>query len=122
MASPTALAGVLPKDFRFPIQYSMMEEPDIYLPLAPNPNRRTHYLRVIGRLKPSITVGQARADMNLISAAIERAYPRLNRGEGATVRPLHEDMVGGTRETLAAFGVAVSFVTPGAALPVHWWP
>jgi putative ABC transport system permease protein len=107
---PYALAGVLPKDFRFPIQYSMMEEPDIYLPLAPNPNRRTHYLRVIGRLKPSITVGQARADMNLISAAIERAYPRLNRGEGATVRPLHEDMVGGTRETLSAFGVAVVFV------------
>jgi putative ABC transport system permease protein len=107
---PYALAGVLPKDFRFPIQYSMMEEPDIYLPLAPNPNRRTHYLRVIGRLKPGITVGQARADMDLISAAIERAYPRLNRGEGAAVTPLYEDLVSGTRETLAAFGVAVVFV------------
>ena len=52
---PYSLAGVLPNDFRFP-KWSMMEEPDIYLPLAPNPNRRTHYLRVIGRLKPSITV------------------------------------------------------------------
>src|ERR1017187_3095317 len=107
---PYTLAGVLPKDFRFPIQYSMMEEPDLYLPLVPNPDRRWHYLRVIGRLKPGVTVAQARVDMNLISAAIERAYPRLNRGEGATVRPLHEDMVGGTRETLAAFGVAVVFV------------
>src|ERR1022692_3435859 len=83
---------------------------DIYLPLAPNPNRRTHYLRVIGRLKPGITVGQARADMDLISAAIERAYPRLNRGEGAAVTPLYEDLVSGTRETLSAFGVAVVFV------------
>src|ERR1039457_6829136 len=107
---PYALAGVLAKDFRFPIQYSMMEEPDLYLPLVPNPNRRTHYLHVIGRLKPGITVAQARADMDLISAAIERAYPRLNRGEGAAVTPLYEDLVSGTRETLSAFGVAVVFV------------
>ena len=107
---PYALGGVLPKDSRFPIQYSMMEEPDLYLPLVPNPDRGWHYLRVIGRLKPGITVGQARADMDLISAAIERAYPRLNRGEGAAVTPLYEDLVSGTRETLAAFVVAVVFV------------
>jgi len=107
---PYALAGVLPKDFRFPIQYSMMEEPDLYLPLVPNPERGWHYLRAIGRLKPGATVTQARADMGMISAAIERAYPSLNRGEGAMVVPLQEDMVGGTRETLAAFSVAVVFV------------
>jgi putative ABC transport system permease protein len=107
---PYALAGVLPKGFRFPIQYSMMEEPDLYLPLVPNPDRGWHFLRVIGRLKPGITVAQARADMDLISAAIERVYPSLNRGEGAMVTPLHEDMIGGTRETLAAFTIAVVFV------------
>src|ERR1035438_2606475 len=51
---PYTLAGVLPKDFRFPIQYSMMEEPELYLPLVPNPDRGWHYLRVIGRLKPDL--------------------------------------------------------------------
>src|ERR1039457_1250319 len=107
---PYALAGVLPKDFRFPIQYSMMEEPDIYLPLAPNPNRRTHYLRVIGKLKPGVTMAQAKTDMDLISAAIERANPRLNRGEGARVIALYENLEFGTRETLVAFGAAVVFV------------
>ena len=106
---PYTLAGVLPKDFRFPIQYSMMEEPELYLPLVPNPDRRWHYLRVIGRLKPGVTVTQARADMGLISAAIERAYPSLNRGEGALVNPLSKDMSAGG-ETLAAFGAAVVFV------------
>jgi putative ABC transport system permease protein len=106
---PYSLAGVLPDSFRFP-KWAMMEEPDIYLPLAPNPNRRTHYLRVIGRLKPGVTVAQAKADMDMISAAIERAYPSLNRGEGAAVIPLYEDMVYGTRQTLAAFGAAVVFV------------
>ena len=106
---PYALAGVLPKDFRFPIQYSMMEEPELYLPLVPNPDRGWHYLRVIGRLKPGVTVAQARTDMDLISAAIGRSDPKLNRGEGARVNPLSKDMSAGG-ETLAAFGVAVVFV------------
>jgi len=106
---PHTLAGVLPKDFRFPIQYSMMEEPELYLPLVPNPDRGWHYLRVIGRLKPGVTVAQARTDMDLISAAIGRSDPKLNRGEGAMVIPLSKDMSAGG-ETLAAFGVAVVFV------------
>ena len=106
---PYSLAGVLPNDFRFP-RWQMMEEPDIYLPLAPNPNRRTHYLRVIGRLKPGVTMAQAKTDMDLVSAAIERANPRLNRGEGARVIPLYENLEFGTRETLVAFGAAVVFV------------
>jgi putative ABC transport system permease protein len=107
---PYTLAGVLPKDFRFPIQYSMMDEPDLYLPLVPNPDRGWHYLRVIGRLKPGVTLSQARADMNLVSAAIERSAPTPNRGEGAMVTSLSEDMTGGTRKTLGAFVVAVTFV------------
>jgi putative ABC transport system permease protein len=106
---PFTPSGVLPKNFRFP-RWSMMEEPDLYLPLEPNPNRRTHYLRVIGRLKPGITVAQAKAEMDVIAAAIERASPELNRGEGASVIPLHELLVFGASETLAAFGIAVVFV------------
>jgi putative ABC transport system permease protein len=106
---PYALAGVLPKDFRFPIQYSMMEEPDLYLPPVPNPDRGWHYLRVIGRLKPGVTVAQARTDMDVISAALERSDPKLNRGEGAMVTPLSKD-ISGDRKTLTAFGAAVVFV------------
>jgi len=106
---PYFLAGVLPNDFRFP-RWAMMEEPDVYLPVMPNPSRRTHYLRAIGRLKPGVTLAQARADMDAISAAIERADPRGNRGEGATVTPLSEDLTSGTRQTLTAFSLAVVIV------------
>ncbi|MGD0668611.1 MAG: ABC transporter permease [Bryobacteraceae bacterium] len=106
---PYSVAGVLGSDFRFP-RWSWMEEPDIYLPLEPSPNRRMHYVRVIGRLKPGVTVAQAKADMDLISAAIERAYPTLNRGEGAAIIPLHEELTGGTRKTLTAFGAAAFLV------------
>jgi hypothetical protein len=52
---------------------------------------------VIGRLKPGVTAARAKADMDLISAAIERAWPALNRGETATVIPLYEALVSGTR-------------------------
>lgn len=106
---PYALAGVLPDGFQFP-KWTMMDEPDVYLPLLPNPDRRWHYLRVIGRLKPGVTIAQARADMDAISAGIEKAVPSQNLGEGASVRPLYEDLVSGTRETLTAFGAAVVFV------------
>ena len=106
---PYSLAGVLPNDFRFP-RWAMMEDPDVYLPLMPNPSRRTHYLRAIGRLKPGVTLAQATADMDAISAAIERADPRGNRGEGASVIPLSEDLTSGTRQTLTAFSLAVVIV------------
>ena len=106
---PYALAGVLPEDFRFP-KWSMMEEPDIYLPLAPNLNRRAHFLRVIGRLRPGATAARARAEMATISAAIERAWPSLNRGEGAGLTPLSEDLVSGTRQAFEIFGAAVLLV------------
>ena len=103
------LAGVLPSDFRFP-RWKFMAEPDIYLPLLPNPDRRWHYVRVIGRLKPGVTLAQARADMDLISAAIERAQPRENRGEGAALTPLSDELTYGTGAPLTAFGGAVLFV------------
>ena len=103
------LAGVLPPDFRFP-RWKFMAEPDIYLPLLPNPDRRWHYVRVIGRLKPGVALAQARADMDLISAAIERAHPRENRGEGAALTPLSDELIYGTGAPLTAFGGAVLFV------------
>ena len=106
---PYSLAGVLPNNFRFP-RWAMIEEPDVYLPLMPNPSRRTHYLRAIGRLKPGVTLAQARADMDAISAAIERDDPRENRGEGASVTPLSEDLRSGTHRTLTAFTLAVVIV------------
>ena len=103
------LAGVLPRGFRFP-RWKFMEEPDIYLPLLPNPSRHWHYVRVIGRLKPGITLAQAQADMNVVSAAVERAQPQEGRREGAAVSPLSDDLTYGTGATLAAFAGAVLFV------------
>jgi len=105
---PYTLAGVLPQGFHFP-KLGMMDEPEVYLPLVPNPNRRRHYLAGIGRLKLGITRAQAQADLDVISAAIEQAHPRENRGEGAQVISLYDNMVG-SGDTLKMFTWAVGLV------------
>jgi putative ABC transport system permease protein len=107
--APYTVSGVLPPGFRFP-KWSMMDEPDVYVSLAPNPDRRFHFLRVIGRLKAGVAVAQAQTEMDQVSAAIGRAFPRANPGEGARVSPLQQDLTFGTGRTLGAFMAAVVLV------------
>jgi len=99
---PFTLAGVLPPEFRFP-RWKFMPEPDIYLPLSPNPDRGWHYIRTIGRLKPGVTLAQARADIAL-------AHPAGNRNEGAKLALLSAELTRGTGATLEAFAGAVLLV------------
>ncbi|SPF52693.1 conserved membrane hypothetical protein [Candidatus Sulfopaludibacter sp. SbA4] len=106
---PYTLAGVLPQGFHFP-KLGMMDEPEVYLPLAPHPNRRTHFLAGIGRLKPGITRAQAQADLDVISTAIEKDHPSENRGEGAQVSSLYDTLVAGSSDTLRVFVWAVGLV------------
>jgi putative ABC transport system permease protein len=103
------LAAVLPESFRFP-KAGIMDEPQVYLPLIPNPNRQFHYLEGIGRLKPGVTLTQAQAELDVISAAIETVSPTQNRGEGAKVFTLQESLVFGSRDTLTVFIWAVGLV------------
>jgi len=55
------VVGVLPIGFRPPL---MFVEADVYLPLAlsPTPELSRRWLQVVGRLKPSVTLEQARAE------------------------------------------------------------
>jgi predicted permease len=103
------LAGVLPPEFRFP-KWNMMDEPEVYVALPPNPDRRFHYLRVMGRLRPGIGLPQARSEMNRVAAAIERAWPRANPGEGVAVGSLQRSLTFGTAPTLTTFFAAVVLV------------
>jgi putative ABC transport system permease protein len=59
-----------------------------------SPSGVAHFLRVIGRLGPGMTLDQAQADMNGIAAAIARERPDMNRDRGVTVEPLHDALVG----------------------------
>ena len=56
--------------------------------------RQMHYLQVVGRLKPGVTLEQARADMAGVAAHIAAISPATNKGWGVTIEPLRDALVG----------------------------
>ncbi len=101
--------GVLPPHFSFPPQ-RWEGTPEVFVPVIPNPERGSYWLRVIGRLAPGITEQQARAEMSGISARLAQAYPDTNRDMGIRVDPLNQVVVGGVRHTAWVLLGAVAFV------------
>jgi putative ABC transport system permease protein len=71
--------------------------------------RSAHVLGVVGRLKPTVTLDQARAEMNTIGARLEQQYP-ANKGEGILVNPFLNEMVGDVRPGLLILFLAVGLV------------
>jgi putative ABC transport system permease protein len=72
--------------------------------------RSEHHFLAVGRLKSGVTLQQAQAEMNTISQRLEQAYPEDDKGWGATVRSLREEMVGDVRPALLMMLGAVAFV------------
>jgi putative ABC transport system permease protein len=101
--------GVMPPDFQFP-----RREVDLWVPIAftsqEAASRGRHYLQVIGRLKPGITLQQAQAEMNTIAARLQQQYPDQNTDLGAAVTPLHEHVAGDIKPALLILLGAVGFV------------
>jgi predicted permease len=64
----------------------------------------------IGRLKPGVTVEQARADMARVTQNLAAAYPDTDKGLGATMIPLKQEMVGQVQPILLVLLGAVGFV------------
>jgi len=102
------VAGVMPASFQFPDNLQM------WTPMAWTDKERAvrgeHHSVVIARLKPGVGVQQAQAEMNTISSRLEQQYPADDKGWGAVVVPLHEDMVQDVRPALLVLLGAVGFV------------
>jgi hypothetical protein len=62
--------------------------------------RRNNFLFVVGRMKPGVSLDQARAEMNAISARLEQQYPQSNTGWRAVLVPLREEFVGNSGDML----------------------
>jgi putative ABC transport system permease protein len=107
---PYYVVGVMPVGFHSPDD----EGRDLWVPLQQQvrPDRMlmrdAHFLQVVGRLRPGVTLDQARADMNRIAAQLRAQYPSSDNGSGAVVMPLQQAMVGDTkRSLLLALGIVV---------------
>ena len=62
------------------------------------------------RLKPGVSVEQARAEMDRIGKDLEAQYPQLSRGHGAHVTSLPEEITGPVERTLVVLMAAVAFI------------
>lgn len=107
---PYYVVGVLPRGFTG----LGGDEADVWIPLQQQvrPDRMLardqHYLSVVGRLLPGITIDQARVDMNRIATQLRAQYPSSDNGAGAVVMPLQQALVGETKSSLLlALGIVV---------------
>jgi putative ABC transport system permease protein len=69
---------------------------ELTVPLAFRPeqiNHDYHWVLAMGRLKPGVTLHQAQADMDAVTAHIAAAYPKSNKGWGASVELLQNDFL-----------------------------
>ena len=100
--------GVMPPDFQFPNKDTEIWVPMWFDPADPG-NRGGHFLGVIARLKPGVSLGQAQVEMDSIAARLEQQYP-VNTGHGVNLFPLYEETVGDIRPALLVLLGAVGFV------------
>jgi putative ABC transport system permease protein len=96
---------------------------ELIVPLVFKPEQQvdhdSRYLSVTGRLKPSITIKQALAEMESITAREAKDYPTSNQGWGASVEPLKNDFLSSDRRlTLWLLLGAVGFLLLIACLNV----
>jgi putative ABC transport system permease protein len=102
------VVGVMGSNFRFP------DWAKVWTPMAWSDAQRQvrgeHHYLVIGRLKSGVQFQQAQAEMHTISSRLEQQYPEDDKGWGATVVPLREQIVGDVRPALLVLLGAVAFV------------
>ncbi len=116
------VVGVLPADFEFVSRssdytsrtdFDSRNQFDIWVPLALNlerPQRNTHPLRVVARLRPGITLSQAQADLNVVAANLAQAYPANDKGMGIRAVPLGQQVTANVRPGLLTLLGAAGFV------------
>ena len=104
--------GIMPRFVQLPGFANRNDQ--LWVPIAFPPEeaaqRGNHFLEVIARLKPGITLKQAQAEMDTIAARLAQQYPDYNTRIGAVVVPLQEEVVGDIKPALLILLGAVGFV------------
>lgn len=96
-AGDVEIVGVLEKGFAFPL----VPQTECWLPDVPQTGmRRARYLRAIGRVAPGATVDDAQGEFDVIARRLEAEYPAANKGIGARVARMRDDLAAGVRTQL----------------------
>ena len=96
------VVGVLPRDFVGPMSAAEVLMPlDLRASLRdPIYARRQHWLGLVGRLKPGVTVDAAEREVITLFTDVARVYPQYDGKNAVSVLPMRDDMVGDTRTPL----------------------
>ncbi len=107
---PHTVIGVMPKGFYFPPFWANKAE--LYAAPAFGPDRAGSHtfstLRVFARLKPGVSLEQARSETVRIAASLAEEFPRSNQGRSAALTPLSEISTGNVRLLLIVMFAAVA--------------
>jgi predicted permease len=107
--TPHVVVGVMPRGFDFPNRDIAMWMP-LWFDADDLEDRSNVFLQGIGRLKPGVSIGQARAELNTIAAGLARAFPEANDRTGATVIEWRDEVSRQSRLMLLALAGASACV------------
>jgi putative ABC transport system permease protein len=108
------VVGIMRGNFRFP---QVTESKQLWIPLVQDPlfgswmeRRGGHWLRVIARVKPGVSMGQVQAELDAIGARLGKDYPAENDGWAVRIASLRQMMVGNVKSALLVLLGAVGLV------------
>ncbi|HEV8600589.1 MAG TPA: ABC transporter permease [Gemmatimonadales bacterium] len=118
---PATVIGVMPRRFILPGNPA-----ELWFPLGAavdNQARGRRFLRVLGRLRPGVSLDDARQELGLVSRRLEAQYPETNSGWSVTVLGLTDAMIGerfhsAVRVLLGAVGLVLLIVCANVATMV----
>ena len=113
-AQNCTVIGVMAPGFVFPGGTGINPAADLWRPLALSAeewrNRSWHDYQVIGRLKPAVSLDQARVEMDALQSRIQKANPSTSAGTHCKLIELREQSVSGVRRSLLVLFGAAAFV------------
>jgi len=94
-----AVVGVMPEGFSYPDR-----DVDMWTPSAPDApfaqRRDATWFSVIGRMKPGISLNQAKADLATVQQQLGRQYPKPDAELSTSMEPLKATVIGGVGKSL----------------------
>jgi putative ABC transport system permease protein len=115
LGGKTTVIGVLPEGFEFPISDNKQDywEPLIaasFISKEAREERANRFLQVVARMKPGVTVEQAKADLDVLSRQIEQQSPQSNTNVIFNAVYMHDDVTRDYRTALLVMLGAVGLV------------
>lgn len=106
---PTPVIGVMPKTFD-----PLLSKTDLWIPAAFTPAQvadyDNHFLSVIGRLKPGVTLEKARSELAVIAQRLAIEHPIDDKDRSFFLQPLTTALLGDQRVSLRMMLAAVGFL------------